>query len=67
MFERLGLDWFLPLLAAPFVGSFLGLVIRRLPEPSRSFVRVLMLTGQRRDEVLAVIPSKSNARKPIPH
>ena len=31
MFERLGLDWLLPLLAAPFVGSFLGLVIRRLP------------------------------------
>jgi leader peptidase (prepilin peptidase) / N-methyltransferase len=24
-------DWFLPILAAPFVGSFLGTVIRRLP------------------------------------
>ncbi|MFQ5984831.1 MAG: prepilin peptidase [Alphaproteobacteria bacterium] len=30
MSERIGLDWFLPLLAAPFIGSFLGLVIRRL-------------------------------------
>ncbi len=31
MSELIRLEWFFPLLAAPFIGSFLGLLIRRLP------------------------------------